>query len=184
MAQKWAVRLSGAAMATALSCMASPAQASDKGWNDASGIGRDALAIAAVGAPLLKEDWNGALQASGSVAAASLLTYGLKEAFPELRPDRSDRKSFPSGHASVSFAAAATLENRYGWEVGLPAHVLAAFVGVARVEADKHHWYDVTAGAAIGELSGLLITRRENDHVRFFPWAERNGGGMALAMRF
>jgi membrane-associated phospholipid phosphatase len=184
MAQVWTVRLSGAAMATALSFAALPAQASNKGWDDASGIGRDALVIAAVGVPVLKEDWNGALQAGGSIAAASLLTYGLKEAFPELRPDGSDRKSFPSGHTSVSFAAAATLQNRYGWEAGIPAHILATFVGVARVKADKHHWYDVAAGAAIGEVSGLLITQRQNDQVQLFPWAERDGGGIALAMKF
>ena len=27
---------------------------------------------------------------------------------------------------------------------------LATFVGFARVQSDKHHWYDVAAGAAIG----------------------------------
>ena len=171
-------------VALSIACTAMPACAGDKGWDDASTIGRDALVVAAIGIPVLKKDWNGALQAGGSIAATSLLTYGLKEAFPELRPDGSDRKSFPSGHTSVSFAAAASLQNRYGWEVGLPAHMVAAFVGVARVKADKHHWYDVAAGAAIGELTGLLITRRRNDRVQMFPWAESKGGGVALAMRF
>src|SRR3546814_3471276 len=47
---------------------------------------------------------------------------GLKEVFPSRRPDGSDDKSFPSGHTSTSFAAAATLHNRYGWEAGLPAY--------------------------------------------------------------
>lgn len=177
-------RIAAMLSAPMLASMAIPAQADEKGWDNASTIGRDVLVIAAIGVPVLKKDWNGALQAGGSVAAAGLLTYGLKESFPELRPDRSDRKSFPSGHTSVSFAAAATLQNRYGWEVGLPAHVVAAFVGVARVKADKHHWYDVAAGAAIGELSGLLLTRRRNDRVQVFPWAESNGGGVALAMKF
>ena len=167
-----------------LACMAVPAQAGEKSWDDASTIGRDVLVVAAIGVPVLRQDWNGALQAGGSVAASSLLTYGLKEAFPELRPDGTDRKSFPSGHTSVSFAAAATLQNRYGWEVGLPAHLVAVFVGLARVKADKHYWYDVAAGAAIGELTGLLITRRRNDRVQMFPWAESKGGGVALGMKF
>ncbi len=85
---------------------ATPAWASKKGWEDAGSITRDALVVVAIGVPAVQEDWNGVLQAGGSVGAAGLVTYGLKEAFPEWRPDHSDRKSFPSGHTSVSFAAA------------------------------------------------------------------------------
>ena len=84
----------------------------------------------------------------------------------------------------MSFAAAASLEKRYGWEAGAPAFILASFVGVARVEARKHHWYDVVAGGAIGTASGLLITSRRDDRVRLVPWADKGGGGVALAMRF
>ncbi|WP_070158143.1 phosphatase PAP2 family protein [Sphingobium phenoxybenzoativorans] len=170
--------------AAALACAPLPAQASDKGWDDAGTITRDALMIAAVGVPVVKGDWQGLLQAGGSIGATKLLNYGMKEAFPEWRPDRSDRKSFPSGHTSTAFAAAATLQNRYGWEVGLPAHLAAAFVGFSRVQADRHHWYDVVAGAALGEVTGLLITSKQNDRVQVVPWAGRDGGGVALAMRF
>ena len=112
---------------------ATPACASDKGWSDASGIGRDLLVAAALGIPAVQGDWAGDLQAGGSMVLASGVAYGLKKAFPETRPDRSDRKSFPSGHAALSFAAAASLENRYGWRAGLPAFAVATFVGVARV---------------------------------------------------
>lgn len=153
-------------------------------WADASDVVRNALVATSIGVPVLKSDWNGAAQATGSIGAAALLSYGLKQGFPEWRPDRSDRKSFPSGHTSVSFAAAATLENRYGWEAGLPAHLAALFVGVARVKADKHHWYDVIAGAAVGEASGLLITRRRDDNIQYFPWSDGRGGGLAVTMRF
>ena len=165
-----------------ISCPA--AHAKPGGWDDASDIVRDALVISAIGVPAIQGDWNGTAQATGSMGTAALLTYGLKESFPEWRPDHSDRKSFPSGHTSVSFAAAATLENRYGWEAGLPAHVAALFVGVARVKADKHHWYDVVAGAALGEASGLLLTRKHDQGIQYFPWSDTHGGGMAIAMRF
>lgn len=161
-----------------------PAVASDKGWDDASSIARYALVAAAIGLPTAKGDWNGTLQAGGSMGAAALASYGLKEAFPETRPDGSDRKSFSSGHAAISFAAAATLQNRYGWEVGVPAQLVAAFVGAARVKAEKHHWYDVVAGAAIGETTGFLITSRHSGNVQVFPWADGTGGGVAMAMRF
>lgn len=164
--------------------MASPAVASDKSWSDASTVGRDVLVVAALGVPAVQGDWNGDLQALGSVVAAGGVSYGLKELVHERRPDNSDDKSFPSGHAAISFAAAATLENRYGWKVGIPAFALASFVSAARVEARKHHWYDVVAGGAIGSASGFLITSRRNDGVRLVPWADSGGGGMSVAMRF
>lgn len=164
--------------------VAPPACASDKGWDDAGSIARDALVVAAFGVPAVQADWDGALQAGGSVAVAGGLSYGLKEAFPERRPDGSDNKSFPSGHTSISFAAAATLQNRYGWKVGAPAQLVAAFVGLSRVEAKKHHVHDVLVGAAIGEVSGFLITRKANDHIQIFPWGGTNSGGIAMTMRF
>lgn len=162
-----------------------PAAARDtKAWGDASSAGRDALVVAALGLPAIEGDWTGDLEAGGSMVAAFGVSEGLKAAFPERRPDGSDNKSFPSGHASVSFAAAASLQNRYGWKIGLPAQFVAAFVGFSRVEARKHHWYDVVAGAAIGEGSGFLITTKRNSNVRVLPWGDTSGGGAAITMRF
>lgn len=175
--------LTSVGAATLLS-IATPAHASDKSWDDAGSIARDALVVAAFGVPAVHGDWDGALQAGGSVVVAGGLSYGLKEAFPERRPDGSDNKSFPSGHTSVSFAAAATLQNRYGWKVGVPAQLVAAFVGLSRVEANKHHVHDVLVGAAIGEASGFLITRKANDRIQLFPWGDTKSGGIALTMRF
>lgn len=164
--------------------LASPAVASEKGWDDAGTIARNALVIAALGVPAVQEDWDGVLQAGGSIAAASVVTYGLKEAIPSRRPDGSDDKSFPSGHTSTSFAAAATLHKRHGWKVGVPAQLVAAFVGVSRVEANRHRWGDVAVGMVIGQASGFLITDRVNPNVQLTPWADTKGGGVAFAMRF
>ena len=97
----------------------SPAQVSEKGWSDAGTAAEIGLVVIALGAPAVQEDWNGNLQAAGSIAAAGLITQGLKETFPKLRPDGSDYRSFPSGHTSVFFAAAATIINRYGWKAGI-----------------------------------------------------------------
>ena len=174
----------GAGCAAALLCCA-PAEARDtKAWGTASSVGRDVLVVAALGIPAVQRDWTGDLEAAASMGAALGITEGLKQAFPERRPDGSDDRSFPSGHTSVSFAAAASLQNRYGWKVGLPAQLVAAFVGFGRVEARKHHWYDVIAGAAIGEASGFLITGKRDDSVRVLPWGDASGGGASLAMRF
>ncbi len=155
-----------------------------KAWDDASSAGRNALVVLALALPAVHHDWTGDLQAGASLAAAFSASEILKHAFPEQRPDRSDRRSFPSGHASASFAAAATLQNRYGWQVGIPAQLVAAFVGFSRIEARKHHWYDVVAGAGIGEASGFLITSKRNDSVRVLPWGNMHGAGVSLATRF
>jgi membrane-associated phospholipid phosphatase len=160
----------------------SPATADPKGWVNASDIGRDLLVGAALGVPAIQADWRGDLQAGSSMLVAGGTTFALKELIHERC--RSDDKSFPSGHTSVSFAAAASLEKRYGWEAGLPALFIASFVGVARVRADKHYVHDVLAGAVIGSASGFLLTSRRDSRVLFTPWAGSGGGGIDVAMRF
>ena len=173
-----AIALTGALL------IASPARADEKDWSTASDIGRSGLVIVALGLPAVQGDWKGTKQAAFSIGATSLVTTGLKAVISEERPDESDDKSFPSGHTSVSFAAAATLHKRHGWEVGLPAHAVAAFVGVARVKADKHFVHDVIAGAVIGEAAGWLLTRRKDAKVQWLPWGDAHGGGVAVTMRF
>lgn len=163
---------------------AAPVQASEKGWDDAGTVAKNALVVVAFGVPAVKRDWNGVLQAGGSIGGTILLTQGMKEAFPSRRPDGSDNKSFPSGHTSTSFAAAATLHNRYGWEAALPAYLVASFVGLSRVEARKHRVGDVLVGAAVGTAVGHLVTRKANAQVQIVPWADTKGAGAHLALRF
>lgn len=165
--------------------VASPAQAGKKSWSDASDVGAYTLMAASIGLPLVKKDGKGALQAGATLGAVSLVTEGMKEAFPEWRPDRSNRKSFPSGHTSRSFAAAATLYNRNGKTIGIPAMIVASFVGVARVQADKHHWHDVGVGAALGLATGFLITSKKADkQSALVPWGDTKSAGLSFAARF
>src|SRR5690606_32643623 len=179
------IRCSAAGLAFALSLsIAAPTQASEKGWDDAGTIAKNALVVAAFGVPAVQGDWEGVLEAGGSIGGTILVTQGLKEAIPSRRPDGSDNKSFPSGHASTSFAAAATLHNRYGWEAGLPAYVVASFVGLGRVEARRHRVRDVLAGAAIGTATGHLITTRASERIRIFPWGDTKSAGVDVTMRF
>jgi len=174
-----------AIMAIAMAWTAPSHAKAGKAWSTASSIGAYGLTAAAIGVPLINGDTAGALQAGGSTAAAELIATGLKEAIPEWRPDHSNRKSFPSGHASIAFAAAATIFNREGPAMGIPAMAVASFVGVARVKADKHHWYDCVAGAGIGMASGFLITHRRPERTAMLsPWGDTHGGGISFAMRF
>lgn len=153
-------------------------------WDQASSVTAGAIAALAFGVPLIRSDEAGMAQAGLSMVAGTGTAFALKSLVHERRPDGSDRHSFPSGHASFSFAAAASLENRYGWQVGLPAFALASFVGAARVEAKRHHWYDVAAGAAIGSASGFLLTHCGDHPLDVSAWGGGSGGGLALSARF
>ena len=173
----------GVALSAAM-LIPSAANARPTDWDKMSGIGRDLLVGAALGVPAVQGDWRGDVQAGESLLAAGGSTFILKELIHERRPDGTDNRSFPSGHTSISFAAAATLEKRYGWQAGLPALVIATFVGVARVQANKHHAHDVLSGALIGGISGFLLTDQRTSYVRLAPWAEHDGGGIDMTFRF
>lgn len=162
-----------------------PALASSQGdWATVSDIGVGSLVGWSLAVPAIEGDSQGALQAGGSVGAAYLVATGLKEAFPETRPDGSDRRSFPSGHTSAAFAAATSIFERRGAAEGIPALVVASLVGVARVKADKHHWYDVAAGSVIGSASGLLITRKQDGSSQTIAWGDTQSFGITYAARF
>lgn len=97
-----------------------------------------------------------------SVAAAAACTFAIKELVGRSRPDEtpndasafdpfSSHDSFPSGHATLAFAAAAALDretaSRWVPAIGYP---LAGLVAWSRLH-DRRHWpSDVVAGAAIG----------------------------------
>ena len=162
--------------------------ASQDDWATASDIGVGGLVLWSLGVPAEEGDTQGALQAGGSVVAGFGAAQGLKQVFPEQRPDGSGNDSFPSGHTATAFAAATSILERRGPGEGIPALALASLVGLARVEADKHHWYDVLAGAAIGSGAGLLITRHKPDRdgrmAVLMPWGDLHGGGVTCAARF
>jgi membrane-associated phospholipid phosphatase len=118
-----------------------------------------ALPASAVAAALYNRDFPGLWEYGLSVLLNESVTFGLKNTVHELRPDRSDRLSFPSGHSSTTFTAAGFLMKRYGWQIGVPALALATFTAYSRVEANKHFIHDVAAGAALGFISSYIFTK-------------------------
>ena len=88
-----------------------------------------------------------------SLVYQTLSTYALKYSFGRQRPGNSDsRHSFPSGHTATAFATATSLTYSYGWQVGVIAYPMAAFVGLSRLADDAHWASDVVAGAVLGVI--------------------------------
>ncbi len=114
-----------------------------------------------------KDDISTLLIASaGSWLVSAEIAWSLKHTIHEWRPDDSDQRSFPSGHSTIAFAGATMLHLEYGhyspW-VSVAGYGVATLTAVDRVLKDRHHWYDVAAGAGIGFLSAELtccLTRR------------------------
>lgn len=79
----------------------------------------------------------------------------LEEELPALTPVLSGR-SYPSAHASTSFAGARALA-----EAGLPSaplHLLAAAMALSRPYVGVHYPSDVVAGAVLGDAIARLTT--------------------------
>lgn len=88
-----------------------------------------------------------------SVAVAFGAKTALKAMIKEERPDHSDNKSFPSGHASMAFAAARSIDKEFRKDciwIPIAGYAAATAIGVERVANKHHHWYDVVAGAGVG----------------------------------
>ena len=121
-----------------------------------------ALPLLAGGITVYKGDWTGTAQlAAGGISTVGT-AYLLKNVIREQRPDKSDFHSFPSDTAALGFAPAQFLWDRYGWQYGVPAYAAAIFVGYSRVEAQKHHWYDVVGSEALAIAFSKVFTTRYN----------------------
>ncbi len=128
-----------------------------------------------------RSDWPQlAANTAMSFVVSAGVTYTLKHTVNEWRPDRSDRRSFPSGHATFAFAGATVLHHEFGhvspW-ISVGGYTVATLTAADRVRRDRHHWYDVAAGAAVGVLSTEL-TYFVTD--RLFPRLSRKGN-MSMA---
>ncbi|MEO8560595.1 MAG: phosphatase PAP2 family protein [bacterium] len=82
-----------------------------------------------------------------------------------------DRQSFPSGHTTTAFAAAAAVTSevrrnwpKYTWYAAPVMYGGASMVGLSRMYHNKHWASDVVLGAAVGTFSGLKVVRYSHAH--------------------
>jgi membrane-associated phospholipid phosphatase len=94
------------------------------------------------------------------------ITDGLKSVTNRERPDRTNDRSFPSGHASSSSVRATLAAENLAylplpdWAAGsltVGLYCVAGGTAWARVEAEKHHVTDVLAGNALGHFVATFM---------------------------
>ncbi len=134
-------------------------QASDdalKYTTDVLCLAPDATALAVA---IAKHDTQGLKQLGLSTATCLVVNYGLELCIKKDRPDGTGHHAFPSTHTAVAFNGSTYLMKRYGWKWGVPAYVVSSFVAWGRVHTNRHDWWDVLGGAAIGAGSAFIFTR-------------------------
>ncbi len=120
-----------------------------------------------------------------------VMTSMIKVSTGRERPDGSGTRftsSFPSGHASGSFALASTVDAMYGYKTGIPLYMFAGFVGFSRLSDSKHFLSDVLFGAALGTVVGRGIGRihkkeKGNDsELSILPYSDGSSTGLILTL--
>jgi hypothetical protein len=108
-----------------------------------------------------------------------LLVEPIKFATRRERPDGSNRQSFPSGHAAITFATATVIERHLGWRKSLLGYAIASYVAASRLHDNRHYLSDVIFGAAVGSIAGRTVVHHAADYWAVTPVAVP-GGGVAL----
>lgn len=107
-----------------------------------------------------RSKWNRLVTANAlSLGIAIGTSKGLKHFVDETRPDGSDDKAFPSGHATIAFASATILAREYGYIspwITVGSYSCASATQLLRIHHNKHWMNDLYIGAGVGMVSTNL----------------------------
>ena len=96
-----------------------------------------------------------------SAAPAVLLYAGVIRKSPGADRVQAHVYAFAGGYLLIwtAFSLAATvLQRHYGWKIGVPSMVLAAYVATSRVHDNRHYVSDVIFGSAMGIAAQRTVT--------------------------
>jgi membrane-associated phospholipid phosphatase len=128
--------------------------------------------------------------------AVGVVTFGVKTAYHDLRPDGSSNNSFSSGHTATAFNNATLLFLEYKdsniWYAS-SGFAFATATGVLRMANNRHWAGDVVAGAGIGIAIATVVTywnpfnfdKKQNKKVSFigYPFLNDKTTGVGLLCR-
>jgi hypothetical protein len=107
--------------------------------------------------------------AADTFVVTDALKYSLRRERPDVDRGQGDffqpgGTSFPSTHASTSFAIATVIAHEYpGWFTQFASYGMATAVSLARVGGEKHFPSDVFIGGTIGYLVGNSVYKHHHD---------------------
>ena len=87
--------------------------------------------------------------------------------------------SMPSGHATMTFAAATVLQQHLGYRAGIPTYLVASYVAMSRLHDNRHYASDVVMGAATGIIIGRSVTWHGRN---FYASPQLVPGGVQIAL--
>ncbi len=99
------------------------------------------------------------IRALFSGITAVSLTFLIKTAVKRPRPDKSDKKSFPSGHTALSFAIFHTYASNTKGFYRYLFYIFPVGVAFSRIYKNHHYLSDVIAGSLVGIYSSILVNR-------------------------
>ncbi len=142
-----------------------------------------ALPLGAYGTTLYNQDKEGQSQFYKSYGATIATAVALKYTIKEERPDKSNNRSFPSGHTASAFAGASFIHQHYGFKYAIVPYILATYTGYSRVHSNKHFTRDVFAGATIATLSSWYFVEPYKN-LKISPTATSEFQGVRVSYKF
>ena len=153
-----------------LFCTLFVAPTAARGVSEISGhVVMSAIPVTALALAYAKDDTEGEKQWLRNLLANQLLNSVARLGFNYTslgqRPN-GDGYGFPSGHVAFAASGASFLEERYGWEYGVPAWIATGYVAWVRVDNNDHHPRDVIAASLLAYCVGkLFVTPQSGTHL-------------------
>jgi len=92
---------------------------------------------------------------NASLFSTYMITKVVKKVAHKERPDHSNFFSFPSGHSSGTATLGGFLHKFYGKKIASPFILASIITGGSRIYANRHDFWDVSAGLTIGWACGF-----------------------------